>query len=139
MTLDPDAVNRFLEEQWAYAASEHSCVAVGDRFAVVRRAFNPATVRPGGIVSGPAQFALADLALWCACFSVIGLEAMAVTSELSIRFLRPAPSRALVARAEIEKFGRRSIVGTIRVWSEGEPDTVVSVAQGTYVRPDVRS
>ncbi len=134
-TLTVQAVNHFLEEQWAYAASEHACIAVGDRFAEVRRTFNPATVRPGGIVSGPAQFALADLALWCACFTVIGLESMAVTSELSIRYLRPAPSRALIARAEIDKAGRRSIVGTIRVWSEGEPARLVSVAQGTYVRP----
>ena len=133
--LTPEEINTFLAEQWRGASMAHQCVDAGDGWAVVRRAFSQDTVRPGGILSGPTQFAVADLALWCAAFTAIGLEPMAVTSELSIRFLRPATAGDLFARAELDKVGRTSLVGTIRLWTPDAPNKAVSVAQGTYARP----
>jgi acyl-coenzyme A thioesterase PaaI-like protein len=66
---------------------------------------------------------------------------MALTSELSIRYLRPARGVTLYARADIHHAGRRSVIGTIRCWMDdphgNAPD--VAVAQGTYVRPSSSS
>ena len=50
----------------------------------------PVPAPPGGYISGPTQFTLADTAIWFAVFTVIGISPMAVTTDLSISFLRPA-------------------------------------------------
>jgi uncharacterized protein (TIGR00369 family) len=110
------------------------CVEVGERHAVAEMHAAPDSIRPGQIVSGPAVFGLCDAALWYALFGAVGLEVMALTSEMSIRFLRPARGEVLRARADLHLAGRRSVVGTVAVWTD-DPDRTVAVAQGTYVRP----
>ena len=120
----------------AFPGTGNSCVEVGDRHALARREVDPAALRPGGFVSGPVQFGLADAALWYLVFGAIGrVEPMALTSELSIRFLRPAQGSTMWARATLESAGRRSIVGSVRVWADGAQERPSSVAQGTYVLP----
>ena len=81
------------------------------------------------------MFGLADIALWFAAFTEIGIEPMAVTSELSIRFLRPAQGGDLLARATLASVSTRRMVGSIDLWVDGGEDRLVAVAQGTYVRP----
>ncbi len=50
--------------------------------------------RPGGTVSGPSLFALADVAAYAAILAHIGPVALAVTTNLNINFLRsPPPAR----------------------------------------------
>lgn len=60
---------------------------------------------------------------------------MALTSELSIRFLRPALGERLYARATLDKLGKRSVVGTVKIWTEGHEDRPCATAQGTYMLP----
>ena len=132
----PDEVNAFLAR--AFPASHGGgvrCEELAERTAVARWTHDEGVLRPGGYISGPTIFGLADSALWFACFTAIGIEAMAVTSEMSIRFLRPARNGDLMARARLDSVGRRRIVGTIDMWIDGAPDRLVAVAQGTYVRP----
>ncbi|MGI9642597.1 MAG: PaaI family thioesterase [Acidimicrobiia bacterium] len=132
----PDEINTFLVEAFPAAAADGiRCVDVAERSATARWPYDEATLRPGGYISGPVMFSLADSALWFASFTAIGIEAMAVTSEMSIRFLRPAVGGDLMARATIQSVGRRRLVGSIELWIDGVPDTLVAVAQGTYVRP----
>jgi uncharacterized protein (TIGR00369 family) len=83
-------------------------------------------------------FGLCDAALYYACFTRIGIEPMALTSELSIRYLRPAVGDEVWARATLAHCGRRSIIGTVTVHT-GDETRPVAVAQGTYVRPEVAS
>ena len=119
----------------SFPSSGNECTEVGERHAVARRAVTPDLIRPGGFISGPTQFALADAALWYAVFAAIGrVEPMALTSELSIRFLRPAVGDVLWARADIDSAGRRNVVGTVRLWTR-PPDKPTAVAQGTYALP----
>lgn len=130
----PEAVNRMLDDE--FPGTGNTCVEVGATFAVARREVDAGTLRPGGYVSGPTQFGLADAALWYLTFGVIGrVEPMALTSELSIRFLRPAQGEVLWARAQVESAGSRSIVGSVRVWCDDRGDRPSAVAQGTYVLP----
>ena len=60
---------------------------------------------------------------------------MAITSELSIRFLRPAQGERIWARARIDTATRRSVVGSIQVWMDDAEQRPTAVAQGTYVLP----
>ena len=119
-----------------FPGTGNTCVDVGPDAAVARRPIDVGSLRPGGYVSGPVQFALADAALWYLTFGVIGrVEPMALTSELSIRFLRPAQGSVLWARATIESAGSRSIVGSVRVWCDDASARPSATAQGTYVLP----
>ena len=60
---------------------------------------------------------------------------MALTSELSIRFLRPCIGTTLWARATIDAAGRRNVVGTVRIWTDDNEAKPCATAQGTYVMP----
>ena len=128
-----DEVNAFVAEHFPAIGNE--CIEIGPRSAVTRFDASTTALRPGGIISGPTVFTACDAALWYALFGAVGIEAMALTSELSIRFLRPARGGALFARADLHHVGRRSVIGTVQVWTDQDPDTMVAVAQGTYVRP----
>ncbi|MDG1368040.1 MAG: PaaI family thioesterase, partial [Acidimicrobiales bacterium] len=63
------------------------------------------------------------------------IEPMALTSDLSIHFLRPAQGTTLWARADLDKAGRLMVVGTVKIWVDNDPDRLVATAQGTYVMP----
>ena len=128
-----DEVNAYTSS--AFPATGGQCVAVGPTWAIARHRVAEEQLRPGGFVSGPTQFSLADAALWFAIFGAVGIEPMALTSELSIRYLRPAQGDALFARADLHAIGRRNVVGTVTLWMDDRQDRPVSVAQGTYVRP----
>jgi uncharacterized protein (TIGR00369 family) len=130
--VTPDEVNRFLLAE--FPGTANMCESVGPGWAVARIAAGEGHLRPGGIISGPTVFGACDAALYYACFTVLGIEPMALTSELSIRFLRPARGTELRARATLHHAGQRSIIGSVVAWTE-DPDRPIAVAQGTYVRP----
>ncbi len=132
--VTPSTVNTFVAEQWPDSPNKARCLEVSGRHALAEVPVRPEQIRPGGYISGPTQFGAADVVLWYACFGAIGLEAMAVTSELSIRFLRPALGDLLVARARLHSVGGRQIVGSVVIWTD-DADKPVSVAQGTYMAP----
>lgn len=135
-SLTPDEVNSFLAEVFPSSYAEGTrCVELGERTALARWPYDDNELRPGGYISGPRVFSLADSALWFASYTVIGLEAMAVTSELSIRFLRPARNGDLLARAVLNSVSTRRLVGTVEIWIDTAPDRLVAVAQGSYARP----
>lgn len=128
-------VTQFLDEVYPAAAdSGVECTQMGGRTAEARWTYDDTQLRPGGYISGPTIFTLADSALWFATFTVIGIQAMAATSEMSLRFLRPARSGDLIARASIQSSSERRLVGTVELWIDGTPDRLVALAQGTYSR-----
>ncbi len=132
--MDPAAVNAMVREQ--FPGSIIDCVEVSATHAVARTTATPESIRPGGYISGPTQFSLADGVLWYLVFGATeGIEPMAVTSELSIRFVRPALGEVLWARATLESISRRTIVGSVRVWVDDRADRPTSIAQGTYALP----
>lgn len=128
----PTTINTLLAAQWPDARAR--CVEVSETHAVATLPTQPSDLRPGDFISGPTQFAVADAALWFLTFGAIGrIEPLALTSEVSIRFLRPAQGATLFARAELNKAGR-SVVGTVSVWTD-DPALPCATAQGTYVLP----
>jgi uncharacterized protein (TIGR00369 family) len=102
--------------------------------ATLRLVHHPRHLRPGGTISGPAMFALCDVALYVAILGEIGRVEHAVTTNVSINFLRkPAPAD-LIGRAKLIKLGKRLAVGEVALFSEGESD-MVAQATGTYSIP----
>ncbi len=132
--LDPHEITATV--QAAFPGAAVACHQIGPDWVIARTVPDSGSVRPGGFISGPTQFALADSALWYLTFVAIGkIELMALTSELSIRFLRPAIGETLWARATLDKAGRRSVVGTVRLWTDDNESKPTATAQGTYMLP----
>lgn len=131
MRVTPEAINAMLDELWPGARAV--CLDVSGESARGRLTPQPSDVRPGGFLSGPAQFAIADATLWFAVLGAIGnIDPTVLTSELSIRYLRPAAGTTLSAEARIDRVGKRSAVGTIKVWVDDVSERPTAVAQGSY-------
>ena len=133
-SLTPAMVDEAVMQAWTNRPNQ--CLEISPTHALAVQDIDQKGLRPGGFVPGPTLFSLADLALWYLTFGAINcIEPMALTSDLSIRFLRPAQGERAFARADLEKAGRLMIVGTVRIWMDDREDKPVATAQGTYVLP----
>lgn len=127
----------FLAEVFPQMAGRFEIVELGPYVARVVMTAGEADLRPGGTVSGPAMFALADVAFYVVTLAMIGPEPLTVTTNCAIDFLRkPAPG-ALVAEARLLKLGRSLSVGDVVIFSEGVPGPVAR-ASLTYSIPPFR-
>ncbi len=77
---------------------------------------------------------LADTAAWVAIMSRVGPELLAVTTSLTINFLRKPSISDLVAEATLDKLGRKLGVVSVRLYSQDSHD-LVATASVTYARP----
>ncbi|WP_374536556.1 PaaI family thioesterase [Chitinimonas taiwanensis] len=127
----------------AFLAAEFpqsKCVveAVGARAATVRHPVGFAELRPGGTVSGPVLMTLADVALYVAILGEIGIVPLAVTSNLTINFLRkPSADCDVLAKCRLLKVGRSLIMGEVSLYSAGNTE-LVAHATGTYALPSAQ-
>ena len=76
-------------------------------------------LRPGGTVSGPTLFTLADVAAYAVILAHIGRVALAVTTNLNINFLMKPQPGPLEATATILKLGKRLVVTDIAISDSG--------------------
>ena len=92
-------------------------------------------LRPGGTVSGPSMFGLADISVYMAVLANIGSESLSVTTNCSIDFMRkPAANADLISTCKLLKIGKRLAVGDVLIYSEGM-DEPVARASLTYSIP----
>jgi uncharacterized protein (TIGR00369 family) len=91
-------------------------------------------LRPGGVISGPALMSLSDTAAYALVLAHIGDQLMAVTSSLTMHFLRGARPGDIHAEAEMLRLGRRNAVCEVRLWTEGR-DRLAAQATVTYALP----
>lgn len=92
-------------------------------------------VRPGGTVMGPAMFGLADVALYAAVLSAIGRVELAVTTSMTINFLKRPPPVGMIAEGRLLKLGKRLAYGEVLLFSDDGADEPVAHATGTYSIP----
>jgi uncharacterized protein (TIGR00369 family) len=101
---------------------------------VVRRHFDRNSLRPGGTLSGATMMALADFAVYVAVLAAVGWVPLAVTTNLTINFLKKPAPRDLLAEVRLIKLGKRLAVGEVDIRSEGEDELVAHVTS-TYSIP----
>jgi len=131
------AVDAFLDREFAglrQAAPTLQVEEVGQAFARLRLGYDPQTLRPGGTISGPAMFTLADVAMYVAVLASIGPVALAVTTNLNINFLRRPQPGDLIGEAHLLKLGKSLAVGEIYLRGPDSGDCVAH-AVGTYALP----
>ena len=138
LIMDAAAINDFLAREFPQVAGEFVIDDAGDDLLVARLKVSEANLRPGGTVSGPSMFALADLSIYAAILSRIGPVALAVTTNASIDFMRkPEAGRDLLAHCRILKLGRVLAVGEAMIFSDGQ-DQPVARCSMTYSIPPER-
>lgn len=132
--LAVEDIEELLAEEFPQVGDHYTVLEVDEQGARVSLEAGDDQLRPGGTVSGPTIFELADLAFYVATLAQIGPEALAVTTNASINYMRkPSPGR-LVAEARILKCGRSLCVGDVLVYSEGVEGPVAQASM-TYSIP----
>ncbi|MDB5444594.1 MAG: hypothetical protein JWP86_2747 [Phenylobacterium sp.] len=134
--LDVDGVNAVLRRAFPSARPEAfpTVLEVAPGRVRVMTPYSEAYLRPGGVVSGPALMSLADTAAYALVLAHVGEQLMAVTSSLTMNFLRGAKPGDLQAEAQMLRLGRRNAVCDVRLWTEG-PDRLAAQATVTYALP----
>ena len=98
--------------------------------------FRESMLRPGGTIPGPTLMARADCGMYVVLLSAIGPVGLAVTTNLSINFLRKGqPGQDVLAAARLLKLGKRLAVGEINLLSGTSPDPIAH-ATSTYSIPN---
>ena len=119
---------------------QSKCVVeeVGSRTATIMHPVGKDQLRPGETVSGPLLMSVADVALYVAILGTIGIVPLAVTTSLTINFLRkPSAHRPIVGVCQLLKVGRSLVVGEVALYS-GHNEELVAKAVGTYSIPPKR-
>ena len=142
--MDAPAVKMNVEEVAAFLAKEFPqgwgprsptrIEAVGPGMARVRLTAGERHLRPGGTVSGPAMMTLCDATMYVAILATLGPVALAVTTNLSINFLRKPDPGDLIAECKLLKIGKRLAVGEVSICTAGD-DELVAHCVATYSIP----
>ncbi len=107
---------------------------LGDGTATLHLPFRDDFLRPGGTISGPVMMGLADLAMYAAVLSRIGLVEHTLTVTLNITFLRPPQPADVIAEAKLFKAGKRLAMGEVALYRDGDSNMVAHVTS-TYSIP----
>lgn len=125
----------FLDREFPQVRGEYAIEELGESRIRTRLLVAERHLRPGGTVSGPSIFALADVSVYLAVLAMIGPEALAVTTSCSLDFMRkPAAGADLVAECRLLKLGRVLAVGEVLIFSDGVASPVAR-ASLTYSIP----
>ncbi len=123
----------FLAKDYPY--TNCTVEAVGGKSSTVKLQVGAHHLRPGGTVSGPVLMTVADVALYVAILGEIGIVPLAVTTNLSINFMRkPAADSDIIGVCKLMKMGKSLAVGEVFLYSEGTEEPVAHVV-GTYSIP----
>ena len=108
---------------------------ITEEFVVMRAKVDQQHLRPGGTVSGPVMMGLADAAVYALILSRIGPVELAVTTNLSINFLRKPQPADLLARASMLKLGKRLAIAEASIYSQTLDSEPVAHVTATYSIP----
>lgn len=137
LALDAAGLTEFLYREFGQVAGDFAVERVAVDGLTLRLKVEERHLRPGGTVSGPTIFALADVAMYLAVLARIGPVALAVTTSSAIDFMRkPVAGRDLLGEARLLKLGRSHAVGDVLIFSEGSAEPVAR-ASLTYSIPPV--
>ena len=135
VVMTADQLNGFLDQVFEQVADDFHVDHVAEGEVIMRLITSDKHLRPGGTISGPSMFGLADVAAYVVTLAHIGPKALAVTTNCSIDFMRkPAAGVDLIAVARLLKLGKQLSVSDVLLFSEGKEQPVAR-ASLTYAIP----
>jgi len=135
--MTPDDLHRFLEEQFPQAPPGIRVESVDDTTIRVRQPTHDGHLRPGNTISGPTLMAMVDCGFYLLLMARLGPVAMAVTTSLTINFMRKPEPGDLLGEGRLLKLGKALAVGDFTIWSAAVKDPVAH-ATVTYSIPPQR-
>lgn len=129
----------YLDDVFPQQAGRFAVEAVAPMQARLRLRVTENDLRPGGTVSGPAMFALADCAFYAVVLAMIGRVPLTVTTSCSINFMRKPAAADMTCDARILKLGRTLAVGDATLFSPGVEGPVAHAALTYAIPPDARA
>ncbi len=135
--MTADEVNTFLRNVFPQLNGEfldYSVLDIRQGGCTVRLNATDRHLRPGGTVSGASLFALADIGGYACVLSHVGSEALSVTTNLNINFMRKAEAGSIDGHCRILKFGKSLMVFDVEIRTSGN-GSIVAHATGTYSVP----
>jgi uncharacterized protein (TIGR00369 family) len=128
-----EELTTFLRKE--FPQSKAIILNVGEMSATIKYPVGIDQLRPGRKVSGPILMTLADVAFYLAVLDEIGIVPLAVTTNLSINFLRkPGADKDIIGVCKLLKLGKTLAVGEVSIYSKSSDD-LVAHAVGTYAIP----
>ncbi|MDB9817006.1 PaaI family thioesterase [Amylibacter sp.] len=129
--ISSEEINDFLALEFPQINGEYEILELSSENITILNRISSKHLRPGGTVSGPSMFALADVAFYIAILANIGTNKSVLTTSCNIDFLRKPLQINLIAKPQIIKLGKSLIVGDVFIYSEGMNEPV-SRANFTY-------
>lgn len=131
----PTTLVEYLEQVFPQIKGDFSVLEMAERQLKVKLNVQDRHLRPGGTVSGPSMFSLADVSVYMAVLAMIGPEPLTVTTGCSLDFMRkPSGGRDIIASCTLLKLGRSLAVGDVLIHSEALPEPVARATM-TYAIP----
>ncbi|MGR3623135.1 PaaI family thioesterase [Pseudophaeobacter sp.] len=138
LAFDATGLQSYLGEIFPQVADDFAIDALSEQGITMRLKVAERHLRPGGTVSGPAMFSLADVTVYALVLSRLGPKALAVTTNCSLDFMRkPESGRDIIATGSLLKLGRSLAVGDVHMVSQGS-DRLVARSTMTYSIPPER-
>lgn len=131
LVMNQNQVTEFMREAFGYELP-WIFEQFDDDGVTIRQSVDESDLRAGDTVSGPTLMTLADAAAYLVVLSRIGPEALAVTSNLNMNFLRRPRRADLVCSAKILKRGRTLILTEVLIYSADQRDKPVAQSTVTY-------
>jgi uncharacterized protein (TIGR00369 family) len=139
-TMTANEVNDLLKQVYPQLNEQYDFYRVTEVFpggCTVRLNADQRHLRPGGTVSGPSLFTLADIGGYVCVLSHAGPDALSVTTNLNISFMRKAEAGPIDGHCRILKLGKSLMVFDIDIVAGPDRQTVAH-ATGTYSIPPKR-
>lgn len=135
LKMNKDEVTALLGDVFPQISGVFTIEDLGENTITMRMNIGEQHLRPGGTVSGPSMFTLADVAVYAMILGMTGPKTLSVTTNCSLDFMRkPAANTDLIAKGVLLKLGRVLAVGDVLIYSEGMDKPVARVTM-TYSIP----
>lgn len=137
--LSADDIEAFFETQFPQVHQDgrvFSVQAIQRGSIIFRLDPNDRHLRPGGTVSGPSLFALADVGAYVCILVHIGLVKHTVTTSMNINFMNKAAPGPIDCHARLLKLGKKLAV--VDCTMHDENGQLIAQATATYSIPSVR-
>ena len=137
LKMSADEIMSLLTETFPQQAKNFRIDELSETSLVVRHKIDDSHLRPGGTVSGPTMFSLADISLYILTMSRIGPVSLAVTTNCSLDFMRkPEAEVDLIAKTRLLKLGKNLCVGDVLIYSEGSKKPVARASMTYSIPPN---
>ena len=135
LQFDKKTLLEYVEGIFSQIKGEFTIDSLEENSIIVRMSIQERHLRPGGTVSGPSMFALADISVYMSVIAAIGPISLTVTTNCSMDFMRkPLPNADIIAECRLLKTGKNLAVGDVQIYSDGTKE-LVARATFTYAIP----